>query len=122
MNPPFGPLAKEKRRHARKPTRQAAQLHFSDGTALPVVIQDYCQTGLYAALAAVRTPEAVIPALVGAPVTVAFSSGGQGGGAHLYRLEGWVARIAPNGVGIFVPSLPAVALEALHRASVRLSE
>ncbi|MEW6415905.1 MAG: DUF1631 family protein [Pseudomonadota bacterium] len=122
MNPPFGPVAKEKRRHARKPTRQAAQLHFSDGTALPVVIQDYCQAGLYAALAAVRTPEAAIPALVGAPVTVAFSSGVQGGGAHLYRLEGWVARIAPNGVGIFVPSLPAVALEALHRASVRLSE
>ncbi|MFN3751657.1 MAG: DUF1631 family protein [Thiobacillus sp.] len=121
MNPPFGPVAKEKRRHARKPTRQAAQLHFSDGTALPVVIQDYCQAGLYAALAAARAPEAAISALVGAPVAVAFSAG-QGTAAHAYHLDGWVARLAPDGVGIFIPNLPAAALDALHRASVRLAE
>ena len=121
MNLTHGPVAKEKRRHARKPTRQNAQLHFPDGAALPVVIQDYCEAGLYAALAADRTPEAAIPALVGAPVTVAFSAG-QGTAAHAYRLDGWVARVAPGGVGIFLPSLPAAALEALHRASVRLAE
>lgn len=121
MNQPFGPDGKEKRRHARKPTRQAAQIRFSDGTALAVEIRDYCQAGLYAALPADRTPEAVIPALVGAPVKIGFSEG-QGAAARAYQLDGWVARVAPSGVGIFIPALPEPALDALHRASVRLAE
>ena len=120
MNHPLGPDGKEKRRYVRKPTRQAAQIRFSDGTALAVEIRDYCQAGVFAALPAERTPEAAIPALVGAPVTVGFSEG-QGAGVRRYQLEGWIARVAPSGVGVFVPSLPPAALDALHRASVRLA-
>lgn len=84
-------------------------------------IRDYCQAGLYAALPADCPPEVVIPALVEAPVKIGFSEG-QGAAARACQLDGWVARVAPSGVGIFIPALPEPALDALHRASVRLAE
>ena len=120
MNQPLGSDGKEKRRYARKLTRQTAQIRFSDGTALAVEIRDYCQAGVFVALPADRTPEAAIPALVGSPVTVGFSEG-EGSAARPCQLEGRVARVAASGVGVFVPSLPQAALDALRRASVRLA-
>jgi diguanylate cyclase (GGDEF)-like protein len=111
---------REKRRHARKATLQAVQLRFGEAAAIPAEIRDYCQTGLYVAFPAGRTPDAAISALVGTLVGAGFSVD-QGDATRSYLLNGWVARVAPGGVGIFVPAMPETALQALRAASARLA-
>ncbi|MDP3123300.1 MAG: hypothetical protein Q8M46_01720, partial [Thiobacillus sp.] len=111
---------REKRRYARKATLQAVQLRFGEAAAIPAEIRDYCQTGLYVAFPGGRTPDAAIPALVGTLVGAGFSVE-QGDVMRSYLLNGWVARVAPGGVGIFVPAMPETALQALRAASARLA-
>lgn len=111
---------KEKRRYVRKATLQTANVRFGEGAAIPSEIRDYCQAGLYVAFAGNRTPDAALPALVGTPVGIGFSVE-QGGTARTYQLDGWVARVSPGGVGIFVPAMPDSALQALRTASARLA-
>jgi diguanylate cyclase (GGDEF)-like protein len=112
--------SREKRRHARKATLQAVQLRFGEAAAIPAEIRDYCQTGLYVAFPGGRTPDAAIPALVGTLVGAGFSVG-QGDASRSHQLNGWVARVAPGGVGIFVPAMPEAALQSLRAASARLA-
>ena len=112
---------KEKRRYARKATLQTAHVRFGEGAAIPSEIRDYCQTGLYVAFPGDRTPDAAIPALVGTHVGVGFSVG-RGHAVRSYHLNGWVARVAPGGVGVFVPAMPETAMQALRAASARLAQ
>jgi diguanylate cyclase (GGDEF)-like protein len=110
----------EKRRYVRKATIQTAQVRFGEGAGIPSEIRDYCQTGLYVAFPGDRTPDAAIPALAGTHVGVGFSVG-QGDATRSYQLNGWVARVSPGGVGVFVPAMPETALQALRAASARLA-
>ena len=114
-------VIKEKRRYVRKATLQSAQIRFGEGAAIPVEIRDYCQTGLYVAFPGDRTPDAAIHALVGTLVNVGFSVG-QSEAPRSYQLNGWVARVSPGGVGVFIPALPEAALQALRAASARLAQ
>lgn len=107
---------KESRRHARRATLQTAQIRFGDGVAIPSEIRDYCQTGLYVAFLGEGTPDAAIPALLGSPVRVEF--GGQPG---RFKCSGSVAHVSPDGVGVFVTTMPAGALLALRTASSPLT-
>ncbi|MBT9496471.1 MAG: hypothetical protein IV103_04160, partial [Zoogloea sp.] len=104
--------SREKRRHARKATLQAVQLRFGEAAAIPAEIRDYCQTGLYVAFPGGRTPDSALPALVGTLVGAGFSVG-EGDASRSHQLNGWVARVAPGGVGIFVPAMPEAALQTL---------
>lgn len=113
----FGAVSKENRRFARQPTLQAAQVRFGEGAAIPSEIRDYCQNGLYVVFPGENTLEATLPSLVGSPVQVEFSVAG----LTSYRCKGHVARVSPDGVGVFVASMPEDALLALRRASVRLN-
>jgi len=112
--------SREKRRHARKATLQAVQLRFGEAAAIPAEIRDYCQTGLYVAFPGGRTPDSALPALVGTLVGAGFSVG-EGDASRSHQLNGWVARVAPGGVGIFVPAMPEAALQTLRAASARLA-
>ena len=112
--------SREKRRHARKATLQAVQLRFGEAAAIPAEIRDYCQTGLYVAFPGGRTPDAALPALVGTLVGAGFSVG-EDDASRSHQLNGWVARVAPGGVGIFVPAMPEAALQTLRAASARLA-
>jgi len=111
---------KEKRRYVRKATLQTAHVRFGEGAAIPAEIRDYCQTGLCVDFPVDRTADAALSALVGTFVNVGFSTG-QGDAARAYQLNGWVARVAPGGVGVFVPAMPETALQALRAASARLA-
>jgi diguanylate cyclase (GGDEF)-like protein len=108
-----GSGSKEQRRHERQATLQTARIRFVDGIAIPSEIRDYCQTGLYVAFLGEGTPDAAIPALVGAPVQVEFAIGDSG----MFRLNGRVAHVSPGGVGVYASALPAGALQALRAAS-----
>ncbi|MFN3545360.1 MAG: DUF1631 family protein [Thiobacillus sp.] len=119
MNQSLGPDGREKRRYPRKPTQLAAQLRFADGTTLAGEVRDYCQAGLFAALAGRHVPELAVAAQIGSTVSVVFAAEPSAG--RPLQLNGWIARVAPDGVGVFVPSLPEVALEALRRASARVA-
>ena len=112
-SPSFVAGGKEKRQYARQPTLHAARIRIGDGEAIPVEIRDYCQTGLYVGFPDESMPDAVISALVGAPVLVEFGSADVGG----CRLNGRVSRVSPNGVGVFVLAMPEEALLALRKAS-----
>jgi len=116
LPPPAG--ITDKRRHVRKATLQSAQIVLGEGAGLASEIRDYCQTGLYVAFPGDRTPDAAMLALVGTLVKVGFSVG-QGAAARSYLLNGWVARVAPGGVGVFIPAMPEAALQALREASAR---
>ncbi len=113
-------VIKEKRRYVRKATLQSAQIRLGEGAAIPAEIRDYCQTGLYVAFPGDRTPDAALPVLVGALAGVGFAVG-EGDSARSYQLNGWVARVSPGGVGVFVPAMPETALQALRAASARLA-
>lgn len=107
--------SKEQRRHARQATLQTAHIRFGEGAAIPCEIRDYCPTGLYVAFPGEATPDAALPALAGTPVQMAFSVGNSG----TFRFNGWVARVNPGGVGVFVSAMPEDALQALRTASER---
>lgn len=103
---------KEKRRYARQPTLQAAQIYIGDGEAIAGEIRDYCQSGLNISFLGEGTPDAAVRALVGTPVLIELAQAAPGG----LRFKGRIARVEPNAVGIFVLAMPDAALEFLRRA------
>ena len=115
VNSSSGVIDKEKRRFARRPTLQTAHIRFDEGPAIPSEIRDYCQNGLYVSFSGNRTPDAALSSLVGTSVHVEFSVAD----AAVHGCSGHVARISPEGVGIFVAAMPEKVLHALRRASVR---
>lgn len=105
-----GTEGKEKRRHARQGASQPARIRFGQGSAtIAVEIRDFCDTGFYLAFAGEGTPDAALPVLTGSAVRIEFSVTGAG----TFRAEGRVARMAPDGVGVFVAAMPPGALHAL---------
>jgi len=111
-----GAGSREQRRYARQATLQTARIRFGDGVAIPSEIRDFCANGFYVAFLGDGTPDAAIPALMGAPVQVEFAVRGSG----LFQLSGQVAHVSPGGVGVYASSLPEKALQALHAASDRV--
>lgn len=118
VNSSSGVIGKEKRRFARQPTLQTAQVRFDGGVAIPSEIRDYCQNGLYVAFLGDDTPDAALSSLIGAPVQVAFSAPDESASCIC---SGRVTRVSPGGVGVFVAAMPEGALLALRRSSARLA-
>ena len=114
----FSAGSKEKRRYARQATLQTARIRIGDGAAIPAEIRDFCQTGLYVEFLGEGTPDAAISARVGTPVLVEFG----GADASGFRFNGRVARVFPNGLGVFVFAMPEEALQALRKASAPLAQ
>lgn len=105
-----GAEGKDKRRHARHVASQAARLRFGQSSVtVAAEIRDFCDTGLYAAFVGEVMPDAALPVLTGSAVRVEFTVPGAG----TFRCEGRVARMASDGVGVFVATMPAGALHAL---------
>lgn len=109
---------REKRRFARQPTLQAARIVIGDGEAISVEIRDYCQAGLHLRFPGEETPEALVPSLVGMPVSIEMPNAATGG----IRFKGRIARVAPNSVGVFVLAMPDAALALLRRGVAPVRE
>ena len=111
-----GAGSREQRRYARQATLQTARIRFADGVAIPSEIRDFCSNGLYVAFLGEGTPDAAIPALMGAPVQVEFAVGN----SSLFQLNGQVAHVSPGGVGVYASALPEGVLQALQTSSDRV--
>ncbi|MHB8913005.1 MAG: DUF1631 family protein, partial [Lysobacter sp.] len=116
-HPTPGADSKEKRYFARQATAQPAHIRLGGAAVIPAEIRDFCETGLYVAFLGEDTPDAALQSLTGTPVQVEFSVADSGA----FQCHGRVARIAPGGVGILVPSMPEGALQALRWAGRRLA-
>ncbi len=116
--PSFAAGNTEKRRFVRRLTRQTARIRFGESAPIPSEIRDYCQTGLYVVFLGEGTPDAAIPIMAGHMVGVEFGGSGSG----IYRFAGRVARVSPNGIGVFVSAMPDGALDALRGAGSRIGQ
>ncbi len=112
-----GTGSKEKRHFARQATSQPAHIRLGDAAAIPAEIRDFCETGLYVVFFGEGTADAVLQSLTGTPVQVEFSVAHSGA----FQCHGRVARIAPGGLGVLVPSMPEGAMQALRWAGRKLA-
>lgn len=110
-----GTEGKDKRRYARQGVAQPARIRFGQSSAtIAAEIRDFCDTGLYVAFVGEGTPDAALPVMTGSAVRVEFTVPGAG----TFRCEGRVARVAPDGVGVFVVAMPPGAVLALSAGAV----
>ncbi len=100
---------KDRRRHPRHPIELQASLQFSQGIALPCVIRNFCQGGVFCQLQHALTP----PPPNGTLLKLVFSLSDQGQQVH--TLEAKLVRATEEGVGIaFLEELSQPLFEAFY--------
>jgi diguanylate cyclase (GGDEF)-like protein len=105
-----------RRRLDREPVDIKAVLDTPGGDMIQGGISDFCRTGVYLRFAAPNPGGAHLLPLPGSASRLIFGTG-RGKQAKKHSLECRIAHVSEDGVGLYIPNMPATSHECLSRAS-----